>query len=59
MTTFSSIEKKIDDAILALHHAATYLDDTGDFESESLDEAHRMAVRAVRLLEQFKREEVA
>lgn len=56
MATFESVEKKINDALAALHHAATYLDDTGELESETLDEAHRMAIRAIRLLEQVKRE---
>ena len=56
MTTYASIEKKVDDALKALHHAAQFLDDTGGFESDTMDEAHRMAVRAIRLLEKAKRE---
>ena len=56
MTTFESIEKKIDDALAALHHAVQFLDDTGGFESDTMDEAHRMAVRAIRLIEKAKRE---
>jgi hypothetical protein len=55
-TTFQQEEKRINHAFDALNCAALHLENTGDFESEQLDDAHRAVERAIQLLKIVKRE---